>query len=321
MRSNSTPSRRPASVTSIPVKPPCSIAASSTTAPPRITSPRSGLMPRTEPRLPAGCEASSSISSPSASRVSTKPWTSRSVTSSRFCAAAGQVADGAAQAGQAHLLAAAEPLELGQRARDVLAQGLDLLRGHVLVGQELLADAHRAQPHRLGLAQPPALQLHDLHAAAADVDAEPVADGRGVGDGQVAVPGLLGAADHPHLEPRLVGDLGQQLVAVGGVADGAGGHGLHPLDAGGAQEVGEHGGRLHGSFHRLWLQRARLRHPGADPGGLADLVDQAPPARGLVLEHHQAEGVRPHVDHGHALHQWPHVAHSRGAGVVRSLQG
>ena len=58
-RSKNTPSRRPASVTSIASKPPSSRAVASTSAPPRITSPRSYLMPFTSPRFEAGRDASS----------------------------------------------------------------------------------------------------------------------------------------------------------------------------------------------------------------------------------------------------------------------
>ena len=88
-------------------------------------------------------------------------------------------------------------------------------------------------------------------------------------------------------------DLGQQLLAVVGVADRAGGKRLDLVDAGGPAEGGEHGGGMKRELDAVGAKHAPvaalLAHPGADPHGLADLVDEAPPGRvGLVAEHHQA---------------------------------
>ena len=135
----------------------------------------------------------------------------------------------------------------------------------------------------------------------------------GVHDRQVAVEGLLGAADHAHLEPGALLDRAEELVAVGRVADGAGGHSVHALDAGGVEERGEHGCGVHRPVHRLGLEHALVAHARAHAGGLADLVGEAPPAAGLVLEHHEPERVRPHVDHGQALHRaWMMAAGAAG---------
>ena len=50
-----------------------------------------------------------------------------------------------------------------------------------------------------------------------------------------------------------------------------------------------------------------LAQPGADPHRLADLVHEAPPGRaGLVAVHHEAPGVRAHVDDRHAFHARHH---------------
>ena len=161
-RSKKTPSRRPASVTSSSSKPPCSIAAASTSAPPRITSPRSGLMPRTEPRLDAGRVGQ--LLDQLLERVAgehealhvdvgqLQPLLRRG----------GEVADRAADArpgGRRRRRPTTRTRR--QRAGHVLAQRLDLLGARLLARQERLADPHRAEPHRLGLAQPrgPAIRI------------------------------------------------------------------------------------------------------------------------------------------------------------------
>ena len=159
---------------------------------------------------------------------------------------------------------------------------------------------------RLRLAQPPVLDPHELNAAAAHVDAEAVL--RRVvefDDRQVAVPGLLGAADHAHLEARVRSSIARSSSSrLCGVADRAGGHGVHPLDA----------RRLAGTTRtpRPCSPRARIGSGLSTPSspmpaltrvGLADLVGQAPPATGLVLVDHQPERVRAHVDDRHSFHE------------------
>ena len=202
-RSKKIPSRRPASVTSSSSKPPCSIAVATTTAPPRITSPRSGLMPRTEPRLDAGLSASSSISSSSASRVSTKPCTSTSGELQALLRRRGQVADRAAEARQPQ---AASPASHHSNSSSVRAtwrrSALSCLELASSPGRKASLTRTAPRRHRLRLAQAAVRDAHDLHAAAAHVDPEAVRERGRVGDRQVAVPRLLGAGDHPHVAGR-----------------------------------------------------------------------------------------------------------------------
>ena len=219
------PSRSPASVASIASKPPLSMAAASVRAPPRITSPRSSLMPLTSPRLEAGFEASSSISSSSVSRSSRKPWTPSGGRSARLIAAAARLRI-------VPPMPTSRPPPVHHPSRldlpgHVLAQRLHALGGRLLVGEEALAHADRAERQRLCLVEPPAGEPHGLDAAAADVEGEAVVQRRGVGHRQPAVAGLLAAADHSRLQPGALADSVEQLVAVGRIADRAGCHGLH----------------------------------------------------------------------------------------------
>ena len=70
-----TPSRRLASVTSMPSNDPSSTTVSITSAEARMMSPRPNLIPGTSPRSSTGSAASVWTSSASISRVITNPWT------------------------------------------------------------------------------------------------------------------------------------------------------------------------------------------------------------------------------------------------------
>ena len=212
-----------------------------------------------------------------------------------------EVADRAADADDA--TASAPPAELLQLAGHVGSQRLHLLRTRLLVRQEALAHPHRAERPGLRLHELPVLDPQPLDAAAADVEPEAVLDRRGVDHGQPAVAGLLRSADHAGLEAGGAADLVEQVAAVGGVADRAGCHRHHLLHPGRLAEGREDGGGVECAVHAVGTERARLTHPGADPDRLADLVYEAPPGRsGLVSEHHEAPGVRPHVDDRNPLH-------------------
>ena len=251
-------------------KPPLSSAAASTSAPPRITSPRSGLMPLTSPRLEAGLPASSSIRSSRASRVELE---SLHVSERQLVAAhrgGGEVADRAADADQAAAaLPPAEPLELGLDT--CLRSAFMALAGAFSPGRNALADADRAERQRLGVDDPPAGEPEDLDAAAADVEAEAVVDRGGVGDREPAVAGLLAAADHARVEPGPLADGGEQVLAVGRVADRAGGDCLDGVDAGRAAEGARRPRRCAGRG-RCARDAGRARRPSRRPTRTASRI-------------------------------------------------
>ena len=132
---------------------------------------------------------------------------------------------------------------------------------------------------------------------------KPSVEGERVGDREVAVARLLGAADHAHVEARPLADRVEQLVAVGRVADRAGGDRVDVLHPRRPQERREHRGGVNRAVHRLGLKHALLAHPRAYARALADLVGEAPPAPRLVLEDDEPERVRAHVDDGYAFHR------------------
>jgi uncharacterized RDD family membrane protein YckC len=149
----------------------------------------------------------------------------------------------------------------------------------------------------------PVGQAHRLDAPAADVQPEAVRDRGRVGDREPAVAGLLATADHARSEAGVPADGVEQLVAVGGVADGAGRDRLDLIDPGGAAERVEDGGRVERAVDALRLQDALLAHPRAHAHRLADLVHRAPPGgAGLVAVDDQTPRVRAQVGHGDALH-------------------
>ena len=155
-RSKKIPSRSPASVTSSSSKPPSFMAAASTSAPPRITSPRSGLMPATLPRLEAGLAGEllhQLIEHVGGQHEAPHPAVR---VAALLLRRGGEVADAAADAGKAP--AAGPPVEALDLLRDMLAHRLQLLRGRLLVGKELLAHPHGAERQRLRLAQQPVLE-------------------------------------------------------------------------------------------------------------------------------------------------------------------
>jgi hypothetical protein len=109
------------------------------------------------------------------------------------------------------------------------------------------------------------------------------------------------------LEARRALDLGEQLRAVGRVADRARGERLDLFHAGGAQEGREDGRRVERHFDsigpQLPLGAALLAQAGCDPDRLADLVHEAPPGRPrLVAEYDESPRVRAHVDDRNPLH-------------------
>ena len=204
-RSKNTPSRRPASVTSIASKPPASSTDWTTTAPARIRSARDGLMPGTFVRSSGGSAASSSTSASSASRRSTNPCTPNSGMPASRCAAAARLRIVPPMptirepALASHGALSSSPATCSRSSRSCLGlAGLSSGRKRSVIrtapsGQELeLARVARGD-------------ADELHRAAAEVERDPVGQRRRVDRGQVAVARLLLARQHAHPHPDLLG--------------------------------------------------------------------------------------------------------------------
>ena len=131
-----------------------------------------------------------------------------------------------------------------------------------------------------------------------EVEHQPVAQGGRVQRAEHRVARLLLGREDPRPEPSL-GDEVERLLAVGGVAQRAGGHGGDLVDAGGGAEGREEPGGLGGAAHRVGAQDA-VPGAGGQPDRLADLVGELERAARRVAEDDQPEGVGAQVDHREA---------------------
>ena len=226
-----------------------------------------------------------------------------------------------------------QPRRALELLRHVLAQRLDLARlRRAAVGQEALRHPHRPHPPRARLLRPAVPHPHQLHRAAAQIQHAAVAQRRRVDRRQVSITGLLLAAQHADRQLRALARLGEERRRVLGVADRAGGHGVHRA----AARAGPCTFRSFSAPPRLlpfapaWSRAGAIESPaasqkwantssvasarciGSSPSlpvaaipspilhHLVDLVAALPPPlRGG--EHHQPEGVRAEVDHREAL--------------------
>ena len=286
----------------MPSMAPASITAWITAAPARIRSARAGLIPGTLARSDDGRPASSSTSASSASRVSTNPCTPSDGRPAACCAAAARLRT------VPPIPAIRPPSQSAssQLRRHVRAQGLELLARRLLPGEEVLGHAHGAQGPGAQLVRAPVADEDELHAAAAEVEHHAVGERGGVHGRQVAVARLLLDREHPHLQPRPLARAREEVGAVGGVADRAGGHRAHVVEAGGPAEVGVEVQRAQRALHRVGLELARGVQARPDAHGLVDLVDPLPPA--VRREDDEPEGVRAEVDYRGAARLLGHPA-------------
>ena len=170
------------------------------------------------------------------------------------------------------------------------------------VRQELLGDADGAERvgDQVGLTS--SHHLDQLHTAAADIEHDAVAQGRGVYRRHIAVVSLVvGRQDLDVVAGRCIDPL-EVLVLVAGVTDRAGGDHVDVIaaQAGGAAEAVEHDQRLESAVHRRLREGSGSAHTLADPHGLIELVGLLPPLGGrvgLVAVDHQAPRIGAEVDH------------------------
>ncbi len=171
-----------------------------TTAPARITSARSGLMPRTLRRSRGVRLASSSTRSSSAPRRMQKPWMPTSGSSSASITVAARLRT-APPTPASRVRVWPSQCAWPQLLAHVLAQRLELLRLDPVGGQEALRRHDGAQPPGLRVERAPAADAGELHRAAADVERDAVRQRGRVHRREIAEPRLLLAREHLDVQP------------------------------------------------------------------------------------------------------------------------
>ena len=208
--------------------------------------------------------------------------------------------------------AAARPhqdVAVGQRGHAGPAQGVAHVRrepsqvrgGRRVVGQVLVPHAQHAEGERPGRLDGAVPEVHDLHAAAADIDQQAVFDGQAVDRAHERALRLGLRVDHVDREAQTAAGGRQDRVRVAGVAQGRRRDGLDALRAGAAGDGhelvqrGERGGDGVGRQAAVGPEREGEAQRRAQL-----LHDLEMPAR-LHLDDDDAGGVGSEVDGGDAF--------------------
>ncbi len=174
-------------------------------------------------------------------------------------------------------------------------------------GGKHLLQPDRAEPQALRGGDLAVLQHRQQRAAAAHVGDQrlPLVHAQGVAhrlahrrDRQ---PAFLRRVDHLDVQPGGHEDAIEKRVAVGGLADGGGGHGanlLHLVEIEQLAVVAEH---LDGGAHALAAQPAAAEGVLAQADRPLQPLQHLDPAVGKHLGNDHPQGVGPHVDGGHGL--------------------
>jgi len=168
--------------------------------------------------------------------------------------------------------------------------------GGPFICEEALGHPDGAQPPRARLARDPAGDAHQLQRAAAEIEHAAVAERRGVHRRQIAVAGLLLAAENAHVKAGALAHEVEKLPSVLGVADRAGGHGV---DLARPETCLLASGREFGEGLQPALNTS-IAQPAAGEQPLAD----AHRARELLLS---LPTVRVHAEENHAKRVGPKV--------------
>ena len=227
-----------------------------------------------------------------------------------------QAMDGVGTAVAVHLgevaHAAARPhqdVAVRQRGHAGPAQGIahmrrepsQVRRGRRVVGQVLVPHAQHAEGERPGRLDRAVPEVHDLHAAAADIDQQAVVDGQAVDRAHERLLRLGLRVDHVDRESQAAAGGRQDGVRVAGVAQGGRRDGADALRAGPAGDGhelvqrGERGGD--GVVGQAAVGPERER----EPQRRAQLLHDLQMATRLHLDDDDAGGVGAEVDGGDAF--------------------
>ena len=150
--------------------------------------------------------------------------------------------------------------------------------GRLLAGGKHLLEPDRPQPQALRGGDLAVLQQRQQRAPAAHVGDQglPLVDSQGVADrlthGRDRQPALLGGVDHLDVQPRGHEQAVEERIAVGGFADGGGGHGadlLHLVQIEQLAVVAEHLDGGAACSRRPSGRGGRYPAPGGPPAGAA----------------------------------------------------
>ena len=165
--------------------------------------------------------------------------------------------------------------------------------------KEALADPHRAERPGAECGRLAIANGDELHAPATEVEHRAVGERGRVDRRQIAVFRFLLRREHADVEPGELPGAPAQVIAVGGIADGAGRDGVDRarIDATGAAVPREHVERLHATCDS---GRAQLVGPGETLRDADRLLQLAQPPPGAALQVaicDEPPRVGPEVDH------------------------
>src|SRR6185312_10810494 len=147
---------------------------------------------------------------------------------------------------------------------------------------------------------------HDqLHGAAPDVDDQgrSVREGDTVLDAQKDQPSFLCSADHPHPQPRLLQDQGDEITAVLGFAHGTGRDGDDTFESLGAGERDQRLEDFQRTAHGLVREPSGCEYAVAQPRHILKTVEYLETGIGENLSQHHMNRVRSDVDDGEFRHK------------------
>ena len=177
-------------------------------------------------------------------------------------------------------------------------------RGDSWLVRKRLLEPDRAEPQALVGDDIALFEKGQQSAAAADVGDERLTllDAQGVAhrlaDGRDGQPAFLRRVDHFDVQMRGHEDAIQEGLAVGGLADGRGGHGPDLLDLIEIEQLAEIAQHGHGGPHAVAAQASTAEGVLAQMDGPLQLLQDLDASVGKDLGNDHSQGVRPHVHGG-----------------------
>ena len=288
------PSRRPRLDTTTRFAPTCCRMPWITSAPPTMVSARSGFSPGTWARrfIVRGTEILDQRGQlPLLQEVAVQE---RQGIVGTLHVHLGEVPHRAADPHQVLAAAQLRDAGVGERARDELAQRLQLVGLGRVRPQEPVAHAEGTELHGPRAFEPPVAEAHQLHAAAADVHGESAGDGQVVHGSEEPQARLVIAVDDLERHAQAVRAI-DELGTVRRIAHGGRGHRDHPRRAGALRHGQEVPERLQGPFDGVGAEPVRIAEVACQPERRARVLDDVEVLAVAKTEHDHPPGVRADV--------------------------